>query len=260
MSLAYFRSLGDYNRWANHRVLEQAARCSTEDYFAPAAGLSFGSLHATLVHILVGEIVWLARWQGDVPPERLKDARVADRLAVEQIRSLREVTDLWSLEEEKQQRFFEALTEAELSSRARLSQSVRRSELAAARTADRASHQSRHAVSGGGRGASEPDRPVARRSRLHRLSARAARRALGTPTEVVDRSSSRSRRQSSSAASAPTSWSRASTSLSTCSCAPNASSRRSGASASQSGPSASLQCGADRLYRRRSHAPKLNKR
>ena len=52
MSLAYFRSLGDYNCWANRRVLEQAARSSIDDYFAPAPGLSFGSLDATLVHIL----------------------------------------------------------------------------------------------------------------------------------------------------------------------------------------------------------------
>ena len=114
MSLAYLRSFGDYNRWANHRVLEQTARCSSDDYFAVAAGLSFGSLHATLVHILVGEIVWLARWQGDLPPEPLKDARVADRLARDEIRSLSELTTLWRIEEEKQARFFDALTEEQL--------------------------------------------------------------------------------------------------------------------------------------------------
>ena len=114
MSLAYFRSLGDYNRWANHRILDQADRCSSEDYFAPAAGLSFGSLHATLVHILVGEIVWLARWQGGLPPESLKDARAADRLARDEIRSLSDLTGLWRVEEEKQARFFDALTEEQL--------------------------------------------------------------------------------------------------------------------------------------------------
>lgn len=42
-------------------------------------GLSFGSPHATLVHIFIGELVWLARWQGGLPPEALKDARKADR-------------------------------------------------------------------------------------------------------------------------------------------------------------------------------------
>jgi uncharacterized damage-inducible protein DinB len=64
MSLDYFRSIGEYNRWANRRVLEQTAKCSIDDYLAQSSGLSFGSLHATLVHVFMAEIVWLARWQG----------------------------------------------------------------------------------------------------------------------------------------------------------------------------------------------------
>lgn len=73
---------------------------------ATADGLSIGSLHVTLVHILVAELVWLARWEGGLPPEELKDARIAGRL---------EVTDLWRSEEAKQHRFFSSLTDDAIS-------------------------------------------------------------------------------------------------------------------------------------------------
>ena len=60
-------------------TLTRSAEVSEENYFAIVTGLSFGSPHATLVHIFIGELVWLARWQGGLPPEALKDARKADR-------------------------------------------------------------------------------------------------------------------------------------------------------------------------------------
>ena len=104
----------EYNRWANHLVLEKATLAGPDDYFAPSAGLSFGSLHATLVHTLVAEIVWLARWQGGLPPERLRDARVVDRIAAEDIRSFEELVALWAEEDSKQERFIEELTGEEV--------------------------------------------------------------------------------------------------------------------------------------------------
>ena len=94
MAIDYFQTLFSYNRWANERVLGAAAKASQADYFARADGLSFGNLHATLVHILVGEIVWLARWQGGLPPEELKDARVADRLGETEIPSFEALRNL----------------------------------------------------------------------------------------------------------------------------------------------------------------------
>ena len=104
----------EYNRWANHLVLEKATLAGPDDYFAPSAGLSFGSLHATLVHTLVAEIVWLARWQGGLPPERLRDARVVDRIAAEDIRSFEELVALWAEEDSKQERFIEELTDEQV--------------------------------------------------------------------------------------------------------------------------------------------------
>lgn len=56
-----FRLLFDYNDWANQRALEQATAIPEAGYFPAAPGLSFANLHATLVHILLAKIVWLAR-------------------------------------------------------------------------------------------------------------------------------------------------------------------------------------------------------
>jgi uncharacterized damage-inducible protein DinB len=108
-SSAHYRLLFAYNTWANQRVLEQAARAGEVDYFQPAPGLSFGSLHATLVHILIGELVWLARWQGGKPPEAPKDARQASRIAATEIPSFADLRGIWDAELQKQRSFFEGL-------------------------------------------------------------------------------------------------------------------------------------------------------
>ena len=60
MSLAYFRTLLEYNRWANEKVLAASELVPASDYLDDVEGLSFGSLHGTLVHALVAEVVWLA--------------------------------------------------------------------------------------------------------------------------------------------------------------------------------------------------------
>ena len=62
MDIEYFRTLFGYNRWANARILDRAVEVSESDYFAPRAGLSFGNLHGTLIHLIGSERVWLLRW------------------------------------------------------------------------------------------------------------------------------------------------------------------------------------------------------
>ncbi len=111
MTAEHYRLLFEYNTWANGRVLEQAATVAEADYFAAAAGLSFGSLHATLVHTLVGEIVWLARWHGGKPPEALQDARRADELSRTEIPTLAKLQESWGIEQAKQASFFASLTD-----------------------------------------------------------------------------------------------------------------------------------------------------
>jgi uncharacterized damage-inducible protein DinB len=61
--LAYFRSLAGYNRWANRRLYAAAAALHEADYMR-ALPSYFGSLHATLNHILVGDRIWLGRLTG----------------------------------------------------------------------------------------------------------------------------------------------------------------------------------------------------
>jgi len=111
----HYRLLFEYNDWANQRVLEQAAAVPEADYFAPAPGLSFGSLHATLVHLLVAEIVWLARWQGGNPPEGLKDARGAARLAQTEVPDFGRLSAIWADARRDQQRFFAGLEDEDVS-------------------------------------------------------------------------------------------------------------------------------------------------
>lgn len=111
MSADFFRMLLEYNRWANRLVMEKAALAKPEDYFGDAPGLSFGSLHGTLVHAFMAEVVWLARWKGELPPEHLKDARTSNRVAAEHIATFEALQGLWAEEDAKQVNFFEGLTD-----------------------------------------------------------------------------------------------------------------------------------------------------
>ena len=54
--------LYEYDRWANHRVLQAVSALSAEQ-FARDLGGSFRSVRDTLVHIIGGEWIWLAYWK-----------------------------------------------------------------------------------------------------------------------------------------------------------------------------------------------------
>jgi uncharacterized damage-inducible protein DinB len=68
-----FAGLYDYAVWANDRVLAAAERLTPEQW-RQSLGQSFDSVHGTLVHILSSEQIWLARWQGQAPSERVQPA------------------------------------------------------------------------------------------------------------------------------------------------------------------------------------------
>lgn len=114
MTAEHFKTLLQYNRWANHRILATASFVSPEEYHATVGGLSFGSLHGTLVHALIAEIVWLARFEGEQPPEHLKDARGSNKIAAESIPSFEALMALWQAEDAKQAAFIEALTDEDV--------------------------------------------------------------------------------------------------------------------------------------------------
>jgi uncharacterized damage-inducible protein DinB len=62
----YFRMFARYNQWANQRLYEASAALPEAEYLKPRAAF-FGSLHATLNHILVGDRVWMGRITGHPP-------------------------------------------------------------------------------------------------------------------------------------------------------------------------------------------------
>jgi uncharacterized damage-inducible protein DinB len=59
----HFGILARYKRVANQRLFEAVARLDPAEYYKPRAG-SFGSIHGLLNHILLGDRIWMARFEG----------------------------------------------------------------------------------------------------------------------------------------------------------------------------------------------------
>jgi uncharacterized damage-inducible protein DinB len=70
MHIRDIHQLYAYNAWANHRLLDQAARLSAEQLRA-ATAFSFGSLYDTLAHTLGAECMWRTRLQEGISPPAL---------------------------------------------------------------------------------------------------------------------------------------------------------------------------------------------
>jgi uncharacterized damage-inducible protein DinB len=70
----YFATLARYNAWANRRLYDTVGALPESEYMKPRPSF-FGSIHATLNHILVGDRLWLARIE----------QRSAPKLALDQI-------------------------------------------------------------------------------------------------------------------------------------------------------------------------------
>jgi uncharacterized damage-inducible protein DinB len=66
MDRSYFATLAQYNAWANRRLYRACAALSVTEYMRQRASF-FGSLHATLNHILVADRIWIARIEGQTP-------------------------------------------------------------------------------------------------------------------------------------------------------------------------------------------------
>lgn len=69
---AHFEMFATYNAWANARLYAAAAEMEDVARKAPA-GAFFGSLHATLNHILVGDRIWMRRFTGEGETHRRLD-------------------------------------------------------------------------------------------------------------------------------------------------------------------------------------------
>ncbi len=83
MHLDYLRLLYAYNDWANRRILDYAERLTPEQLHAEGVA-SFGSIHATLVHMLANQQVWFSIWQGThvMGEDGLAPADFADLAAI----------------------------------------------------------------------------------------------------------------------------------------------------------------------------------
>src|SRR6476660_4797647 len=68
--IAHFRMLARYNRIANERLFEKCAALEPAEYRKSREG-SCGSIHGLLNHLLLGDRIWMARFEGkgrETPP------------------------------------------------------------------------------------------------------------------------------------------------------------------------------------------------
>jgi uncharacterized damage-inducible protein DinB len=64
MDLAsHFAMMARYNRVANERLYDACGRLADDEYRKQRKG-SFGSIHALLNHVLLGDRIWMARFEG----------------------------------------------------------------------------------------------------------------------------------------------------------------------------------------------------
>jgi uncharacterized damage-inducible protein DinB len=59
-----YRMFAGYNTWCNERLYDAAAAVPDADYRA-GRGAFFTSLHGTLNHLLVGDLIWMKRFTGE---------------------------------------------------------------------------------------------------------------------------------------------------------------------------------------------------
>lgn len=83
ISLDYARRLARYNVWMNDKVYAAAATLDEAARHAER-GAYFGSIHGTLLHLVIADSAWLARFRGLPLPESLPDrAALADFAALQ---------------------------------------------------------------------------------------------------------------------------------------------------------------------------------
>jgi uncharacterized damage-inducible protein DinB len=96
----HFRMLASYNRLANDRLYDACARLDDVEYRKPRAG-SLGSIHALLNHLLLGDRIWMDRFEGAghlTPP--------LDAILYDDFPELRAAQ---SAEDQRIERFFESI-------------------------------------------------------------------------------------------------------------------------------------------------------
>jgi uncharacterized damage-inducible protein DinB len=99
-----------YNRWANARVYEAAAKLADADYRADR-GAFFKSVHGTLNHMLVADRVWMRRFTGEGEAPATLDAILHEDLGC--------LADARRAEDERIMTWIGTLTDANLAGKFR---------------------------------------------------------------------------------------------------------------------------------------------
>lgn len=85
--IQHFRMFAGYNAWANERVYQAVAGLTDDDYRADR-GAFFGSVHRTLNHIMVADLIWMKRLTGHGDaPGKLDEVLYDDPAALHEVRT-----------------------------------------------------------------------------------------------------------------------------------------------------------------------------
>jgi uncharacterized damage-inducible protein DinB len=102
--LPTIREMFDHNYWARDQQLRACAELDDEP-LKRCVGGSFPSLHATLVHLIAVEWLWLERWRGQSPTTLIAPAELP---------TLRSVAERWTAVEREMRAWLETLDEPAL--------------------------------------------------------------------------------------------------------------------------------------------------
>jgi uncharacterized damage-inducible protein DinB len=101
--VGHFRMLARYNRVANERLYYACASLDDLEYRKPRAG-SLGSIHALLNHLLLGDRIWMARFEGE--------GQTTPPLAAILYEEFSELRAAQAAEDQRIERFFESIDAA----------------------------------------------------------------------------------------------------------------------------------------------------
>jgi len=97
----------EYNDWADQRILAACAKVGPEQYAAPANfGTGYGSLRATLVHLVDGAWLWRRLFEGDM--DFSKELTEAD------LPTLDALEKRWQEEQQALRAYIDGLTDEDL--------------------------------------------------------------------------------------------------------------------------------------------------
>ncbi len=107
--------LFEFNYWANHRILDTAAKVTPDQYAAPTDfGIGFKSLRGTMIHLLDAEWSWRLRWETFLRAPLSKNASDDADLTEADFPTLAALKARWAAEEAAMRTYLMARTDTEI--------------------------------------------------------------------------------------------------------------------------------------------------